>query len=118
MPQLTLALFQNDSVPLNPSAQLAALDAALGEAARAGAELLITPELFLCGYNIGAKVHEVAEPHDGGSKVRIHNQLSVKKGTWHVPVFRVMLSVFGGAKSGMEAYFRQIAGKQAKFAWE
>ena len=61
MATLTLALFQNDTVPCNPQAQLSALDAALAEAAAADADLLITPELFLCGYNIGDQVVQFAE---------------------------------------------------------
>ncbi len=67
MASLTLALFQNNSVPCNPAAQLDALETGLEDAARAGADLLITPELFLCGYNIGDQVPELAEPQDGES---------------------------------------------------
>lgn len=65
MAKLTLALFQNDTIPGKPQAQLSALDAAMGEAAAAGADLLITPELFLCGYNIGSRVPDLAEAQDG-----------------------------------------------------
>lgn len=79
MAVLTLALFQNDTVPCNPEAQLEALDAALAEAARAGADLLITPELFLCGYNIGDQVQQVAEPQDGKS-LRRAAELSSRHG--------------------------------------
>lgn len=67
MAKLTLALFQNDTTPCNPEAQLAALDAALAKAGQAGADLLITPELFLCGYNIGDQAAHVAEAQDGDS---------------------------------------------------
>ncbi len=67
MATLTLALFQNDSVPGNAEAQLTALDGAMTEAANAGADLLITPELFLCGYNIGHQVPQLAEELDGPS---------------------------------------------------
>ena len=65
MARLTLALYQNDSVAGDKAAQLAALRGAAGRAARAGADLLITPELFMAGYNIGDLVHELAEPRDG-----------------------------------------------------
>lgn len=67
MATLVIALFQNDSVTGNPEAQLQALDGALREAAEAGADLLITPELFLCGYNIGDQVPQFAEAQDGPS---------------------------------------------------
>lgn len=47
---------------------LAAMDRAAGEAARAGAALLVMPELFLTGYNIGvAAIGRLAEARDGAS---------------------------------------------------
>lgn len=70
MARLTLALFQNDTSPCNAEAQLGALEAALTEAAQAGADLLITPELFLCGYNIGDQVPAVAETQNGKNLCR------------------------------------------------
>lgn len=65
MPKITLALLQHQSRPGDKPAQLATLRNAAGRAADAGAHLLITPELFMAGYNIGARVHELAEPKDG-----------------------------------------------------
>lgn len=65
MPNPVVALFQNDSVPGNPVAQLDALQTAARDAARAGAGLLITPELFMSGYYIPGKVAEFAEPANG-----------------------------------------------------
>ncbi len=45
---------------------LAALEAAAGKAAGLGADVLITPEMYLSGYNIGpAAVRAVAEAADG-----------------------------------------------------
>ena len=60
-----VALFQNDSVPANPDAQLEALETAAASAARAGADLLITPEMFMSGYYIPGRVDELAEAVDG-----------------------------------------------------
>lgn len=51
--QLTLAVWQHASVPADPQANLTALDAAAAEAAQQGANLLITPEMHVTGYNIG-----------------------------------------------------------------
>ena len=65
MARLTLALFQNDSDPGNKAAQLEALRGAARQAAQAGAELVVTPELFMAGYNIGAQVYDLAEASDG-----------------------------------------------------
>jgi predicted amidohydrolase len=49
-------------------ANLAALDDAAGQAAASGARLLITPEMYLTGYNLGADViAELAEERFGPS---------------------------------------------------
>ena len=65
MAKLTLALFQNDSHAGDKHAQLAALRDAARRAADGGAALLVTPELYMAGYNIGELVDELAEPRDG-----------------------------------------------------
>ena len=65
MAKLRLALFQHGSHPGEKDAQLSALQAAAHDAAGAGAHLLITPELFMAGYNIGDRARELAEPADG-----------------------------------------------------
>lgn len=49
----------------NASTRLDRLDRAITEAARRGADLLICPELFLSGYDIGVLVRERAEPFNG-----------------------------------------------------
>jgi len=70
MTQFTLALFQHECGSDTPSDRLDALDEAMQKAARAGADLLITPELYLSGYNIGDDVVELAESADGPSLIR------------------------------------------------
>ena len=65
MAKLTLALFQCDSYAGDKAAQLASLQNAARQARDGGADLLMTPELFMAGYNIGDLVHELAEPEDG-----------------------------------------------------
>ncbi len=65
MNDLTLALWQT----LHPSSSAEALqrlDAACAQAQAQGADLLVTPEIFLTGYAIGAeRVAALAEPADG-----------------------------------------------------
>lgn len=62
---MRLALLQNDSVPGDKTWQLTALS----EVARAlsgRADFLVTPELFMTGYRLGAEaLHGLAEPADG-----------------------------------------------------
>ena len=65
MAKLTLALFQHQSHPGDKAAQLTALQSAAVDAAGAGAQLLVTPELFMAGYNIGTQAHQLAETVDG-----------------------------------------------------
>lgn len=62
---LTLALWQTAYTPTTAEA-LQRLDATAAQARAQGAELLITPEMFLTGYAIGAdRVAALAEPSDG-----------------------------------------------------
>ncbi len=55
MTVLRLALLQSAGVLGDVGANLAELDAAAAEAAAAGAGLLMTPEMFLTGYELGAE---------------------------------------------------------------
>lgn len=57
---LRIAAWQAASTPADLTANLAALETAAVEAAAAGAELLITPEMYLTGYNIGDDVRRLS----------------------------------------------------------
>lgn len=63
---MRLALLQTEPISREPERALARLAAAVRDTAAAGAGLLLTPEMFLTGYNIGAEaVANLAEPRDG-----------------------------------------------------
>jgi nitrilase len=64
---MKLALWQTAGFPADIGANLAALSKTAGAAASAGASLLLCPECWLCGYNIGDEVAALAEPRDGSS---------------------------------------------------
>lgn len=65
MHDLTLALWQTPH-PASTAEALQRLDAACAQARAQGADLLVTPEMFLTGYAIGAdRVAALAEPADG-----------------------------------------------------
>jgi 5-aminopentanamidase len=68
---MRIALWQTAGFPADVAANLAALERTAQAAAAAGAELLLCPECWLCGYNIGAAVVDLAEPHDGPSAQRV-----------------------------------------------
>ncbi|RBY89044.1 carbon-nitrogen hydrolase [Blastococcus sp. TBT05-19] len=63
---MRIALLQGPALTPDPEAALAAVADAAGRAAAAGARLLVTPEMSLTGYAIGAdRVAELAEPEHG-----------------------------------------------------
>jgi predicted amidohydrolase len=64
---MKLALWQTQGFPADPAANLAALARVARAASAAGAALLLCPECWLCGYNIGDAVNALAEPADGDS---------------------------------------------------
>jgi len=66
MSQLKVALFQGTGPMGDTGVRIAALNQAAAEAAAAGAGLLISPELYVTGYDIGEEaVRRLAEPVDG-----------------------------------------------------
>jgi predicted amidohydrolase len=62
---MKIAIYQSDGVPGSKDANLKLLHKAAQSVAEQGAQLLICPEMFLSGYNIGDAVFEMAEPADG-----------------------------------------------------
>jgi predicted amidohydrolase len=64
---MRIAVFQGAAKLLEPAANLARLDRLATACALEQAELLIAPELFLTGYNLGADAPSVAEAIDGPS---------------------------------------------------
>ena len=69
---MRVAIYQCEPRPTQVAANLERLAHAAGEAAARGAELLLCPEMFLTGYNIGpAAARRLAEPRDGDSARRV-----------------------------------------------
>lgn len=68
---MRLAAQQTAGVPEDPAENLAQLAETVALAAAQGADLLILPELWLTGYNIGDAVHDLAEPADGPSARKV-----------------------------------------------
>lgn len=62
---MRLALAQAPGDLAGFDARLNWLAAALPKVAAQGADLVLLPELFACGYNIGAGLKKAAEPQDG-----------------------------------------------------
>ncbi|MNZ49867.1 (R)-stereoselective amidase [compost metagenome] len=65
---MRLALYQCPPGPNDVTGNLRRLEQAAQEAAQQGADLLVCPEMFTSGYNIGAeRVAALAEPTDGAT---------------------------------------------------
>lgn len=62
---MRVALLQARGTPGDVQENLEAVRRAAGDAAAAGAGLLVTPEAFLTGYDIGDVLRDLAEPPDG-----------------------------------------------------
>lgn len=66
MQPLTLALLQCAPLPLDEEANLARLEEAAVTSKKLGADILVTPEMYLTGYNIGpGPVEDLAEAASG-----------------------------------------------------
>ena len=69
---MKICCMQVASRPLAVSENMARLERAAREANAEGCDLLITPEMYLTGYNIGAdEVRRLAEPFDGPNAQRV-----------------------------------------------
>jgi nitrilase len=68
---MKIALWQTAGVPEDKAANLALLEKAAAAAAAAGADLLLCPECWLGGYNVGPAVTALAEEREGPSGQRI-----------------------------------------------
>lgn len=67
---MRIALLQDSGVPGEPTANLERLAMAARRAAAESIELLIAPELYLTGYNLGDQLRDLAEPAGGPSAKR------------------------------------------------
>ncbi len=68
---MKIALHQTAGTPRDPEANIRHLEVTAAEAAHRGAELLVLPEMWLTGYNIGPAVRDLAQPSDGPAAERI-----------------------------------------------
>lgn len=69
---MRVALYQCEPLPRDVSGNLIRLERQAQAAAAQGAQVLVCPEMFLTGYNIGAKAcAELAQAQDGAAATRI-----------------------------------------------
>ena len=98
---LTLAVLQCQSLPLQPEANLQRLTEAAAQARAGGAQLLLTPEMFLTGYSIGAEaVRALAQERHGAyaqavAQIARHQQIAI---AWGYPELAADGRVFNAAQ--------------------
>ena len=68
---IRVSALQMQTAGPDTAANLARIETAAREAARAGATLLVTPELGITSYGGGEKIKELAEPADGAIAARL-----------------------------------------------
>ncbi len=49
------------------------------------------------------------EPAGEGCRLTIDGETSIRSGTWHVPLFRVMMVLGGGVKKGLDIQMDMVA---------
>jgi len=81
---LRTAIFQPEARDATPAARIERLAALLAEAGRDPFDLVLCPELFLSGYDIGARLGELAEPA-GGPSLKHAARIAARHGTALAP---------------------------------
>jgi predicted amidohydrolase len=79
---LTIAGLQHDGVPGDVDANLGILSDAAREAADRGARVLVTPEMFITGYNIGDRLAPLATADlvDRVARVAVEHRIAIVAG--------------------------------------
>ena len=49
------------------------------------------------------------EPVPEGTRLKMNGETFIRRGTWHVPIFRVMMKVGGGVKKGLDIQMDMVA---------
>ncbi|MBM3994077.1 MAG: hypothetical protein FJ303_07975 [Planctomycetes bacterium] len=56
-----------------------------------------------------AEVSIVIEETQKGCRVTVHSVTVIRDGTWHVPIFRVMMTITGGGRSHLKSFWQSLA---------
>jgi len=59
--------------------------------------------------NMTSRWEYTLEPSDQGCRVTLAGITDIERGTWHTPVFRVMMVVGGGVKKGLDIQLDMVA---------
>jgi len=59
--------------------------------------------------NMKSRWEYVLEPRGEGCRVTLSGVTDIESGTWHTPIFRVMMFIGGGVKKGLDIQLKMVA---------
>ena len=69
----------------------------------------MTREMSSASVNMTSRWEYALEPADQGCRVALSGVTNIETGTWHTPIFRVMMVVGGGVKKGLDIQLDMVA---------
>ena len=66
-------------------------------------------EMSSASVNMISRWEYALEPADQGCHVTLSGVTDIERGTWHTPIFRVMMVVGGGVKKGLDIQLGMVA---------
>jgi len=66
-------------------------------------------EMSSASVNMTSRWEYALEPAGQGCRVTLSGVTDIEKGTWHTPIFRVMMVVGGGVKKGLDIQLDMVA---------
>ncbi len=69
----------------------------------------MTREMSSASVNMTSRWEYALEPAGQGCRVTLSGVTDIEKGTWHTPIFRVMMVVGGGVKKGLDIQLDMVA---------
>ncbi len=66
-------------------------------------------EMSSASVNMTSRWEYALEPADQGCHVTLSGVTDIERGTWHTPIFRVMMVVGGGVKKGLDIQLGMVA---------
>ncbi len=69
----------------------------------------MTREMRSAAVNMTSRWDYALQPAGEGCRVTVSGITDIDKGTWHTPIFRVMMAVGGGVKKGLDIQLDMVA---------
>ena len=69
----------------------------------------MTREMTSAAVNMTSEWEYALEPAGQGCRVTLSGVTDIERGTWHTPIFRVMMALGGGVKKGLDIQLDMVA---------